>query len=216
MRNFSLLVFVALWLALTASDALADPFGMSMGDSIEPFKMHSRSVFPKKEAMSHEGLERFIACLAVDPWQVPGANNDYEKMYLYFYKGRLTGVLGVLKDLSYDQENMKFDLYTEEFTAKYGKPKEKSKTKILWEAEGTASFDAKVKKVFIYKRNYADAFVEFKDKFVVGFFYANHVDYDAELRRQLRYAKQRKRILDELTDQDIRERERIKVQRILR
>ena len=216
MRKFSLLVFVALWLALTASDALADPFGTSMGDSIEPFQMNSRVIFPKKEAMSHEGYESVITCLAVDPGQVPGANRDYEKMFLYFCKGRLVAVLGVLKDMTYDQETMKFDLYREEFTAKYGKPKEKSQTKLVWEAEGTACFDANVKKAFIYKRNYADAFVEFKNKFAVGFVYVNHVDYNAEMRKQLRYAKQRKRLLDELTDQDIRERERIKVQRILR
>lgn len=216
MKQVSLLLFVALWLFLAENGVLAGPFGTSMGDNIEPFKVNSRVIFPKKEAMSHEGYERYITCLAIDPGQISGANNDYEKMYLYFCKGRLAAVLGVLKDMSYDQETMKFDLYREEFTAKYGKPKEKSMTKLVWEAEGNTSFDDKVKKAFIYKRNYADAFVDFKDKFAVGFVYTNHVDYDAELRQSLRYAKQRKRILDELADTDLRERERIKIQRILR
>lgn len=191
------------------------PLGTAMGDRLEQFGGSARPIFPKPESMSRIGYERLIKCIAVDPASVPAANSDVSKVILFFYRERLIAIYAVLKDLPFDQANTRFDIYKDEFGKKYGKAREDSKDKTIWEADKEQTMVDDLKKVFVYKRKYKDAFVEYKDQTVIGFIYKNHLEYNREVQDDIMFKAKMKQ--DEL---DAKERlrqheERIKVRKMI-
>lgn len=197
MKIFLPILSVFCLLICLLASAQAGPLGTSMGDQLEHFRGSARPIFPKPEAMSRIGYERLIKCIAVDPGAVPAANSDVSKVILFFYRERLVAIYAVLKDLPFDQTNTRFDIYLDEFGKRYGKANENSKGKAIWEAEKGQTLVDDLKKVFVYKRKYKDAFVEFKDQTVVGFVYKNSPEYNKDVQEDLQFkAKMKQDILD--------------------